>query len=192
VNFLAHAYLSGGSKDLVIGNFIADAIRGKDYEAYREGIIKGILLHRKIDTYTDQHPIVSRTKARLRPFFSKYSSVVSDIYYDHFLAFNWKEYSTEPLKEFTENIYTIIRSEFDTMPEEVKYFFPYMEKNNWLYNYQSFYGMEQAFKGMSKRAKFDSKMEKGVEVLKDNYQFFEEDFKLFFPELNEYVLSIRD
>ncbi len=192
MNFLAHAYLSGGIKDLMIGNFIADSVKGKNYNSYREGIIKGILLHRKIDTFTDQHPIVFQTKVLLRPYFGKYSSVVSDIYFDHFLALYWSEFSPQPLMEFTESLYCIIKEELSVLPEEVQYFFPYMVKNNWLYNYQSFYGMERVFEGMSKRAKFDSNMEKGVYVLKENYDFLEEKFRLFFPLLNAYVTSIRE
>jgi acyl carrier protein phosphodiesterase len=192
VNFLAHAYLSGGIRDLIIGNFIADSVKGKEYHSYREGIIKGILLHRKIDTFTDQHPIVFQTKTILRPYFGKYSSVVSDIYFDHFLALYWNEFSSEPLIDFTAYVYGIIKEELPKLPEEVQYFFPYMVKNNWLYNYQTMYGMERVFEGMSRRAKFDSNMEKGVEVLKENYIFFEEKFRQFFPLLNEYVQSIRE
>ncbi len=187
MNFLAHAYLSGGSKDLIIGNFIADAVKGKDYQNYRPGIVEGILLHRKIDSYTDQHPIVSQTKIKLRPHFGKYSSVVSDLYYDHFLALRWNDYSNQSLKEFTTSIYEIIQAEIEMMPEDVKYFFPYMVKNDWLYNYQTFYGMERAFEGMSRRAKFDSNMEKAVEVLKNEYSAFENDFRQFFPELEKFV-----
>jgi acyl carrier protein phosphodiesterase len=191
VNFLAHAYLSGGEKDLIIGNFIADSVKGKDYSMYREGIVKGILLHRKIDSFTDQHPIVFQTKIILRPYFGKYSSVVSDIYFDHFLALYWNEFSSEPLLGFTEYVYRIIKEELSVLPKDVQYYFPYMVKNNWLYNYQTFYGMERVFEGMSRRAKFDSNMEKGVEVLKENYIFFEEKFRQFFPLLNEYVQTIR-
>jgi acyl carrier protein phosphodiesterase len=192
VNFLAHAYLSGGIKDLIIGNFIADSVKGKDYNLYREGIVKGILLHRKIDSFTDQHPIVFQTKTILRPYFGKYSSVVSDIYFDHFLALYWNEFSSEPLIDFTESVYRIIKEELLDLPKEVQFFFPYMERNNWLYNYQTFYGLERVFEGMSRRAKFDSNMEKGVYVLQENYGFFEEKFRQFFPLLNEYVQSIQE
>lgn len=192
MNFLAHAYLSGGNKDLIIGNFIADAVKGKEYRYYREGIIKGILLHRKIDSYTDSHPVVGKTKSRLRTYFGKYSSVVSDIYYDHFLAYYWNEFSPEPLAEFAENIYSIIRSETHILPEEVNYFFPFMEKQNWLFNYQSFQGLERVFAGMSRRAKFASNMESGVTVLKEHYVAFEEEFRSFFPELQQYVKEESD
>jgi acyl carrier protein phosphodiesterase len=190
VNFLAHAYLSGGFKDLIIGNFIADAIKGKEYKEYRQGIIEGILLHRKIDIFTDQHPVVAQTRIRLRPYFGKYSPVVSDIYYDHFLAFHWSDYSKQSLKEFTSSVYTTIQDEIEIMPEEVQLFFPYMKKDDWLYNYSTFYGMQRSFEGMSRRAKFDSNMEKGVEVLQKEYVFLEEDFRQFFPELKAYVESV--
>ena len=192
MNFLAHAYLSGGVKDLIIGNFIADAVRGKEYKGYRKGIVDGILLHRKIDTFTDQHPIVAQTRVRLRPHFGKYSPVVSDLYYDHFLALNWNDYSSELLKDFTSKVYAIIEDEIETLPEDVKHFFPYMKKNDWLYNYQTFYGMQRSFEGMARRAKFDSNMEKGVEVLKNEYALFENDFRLFFPQLKEYVDSVSE
>ncbi len=191
MNFLAHAFLSGGERDLIIGNFIADAVKGKDFLTYSPGIIKGILLHRKIDTFTDRHEIVAQTKAKLHAHFGKYAPVVSDIYYDHFLALYWKEYSDEPLEAFTENIYSIIQEEHAIMPEEVKYFFPYMVKHNWLYHYQSFQGLERVFEGMSRRAKFDSHMENGVAVLKEHYASLEAEFRLFFPELQRYVMSER-
>lgn len=190
MNFLAHAYLSGGSKDLIIGNFIADAIKGKEYKEYRQGIIDGILLHRKIDTFTDQHQIVAQTRVRLRPYFGKYSPVVSDIYYDHFLALHWSDHSKESLKEFTTNIYATIQDEIVSMPKDVQFFFPYMKKDDWLYNYSTFYGMQCSFEGMLRRAKFDSNMEKGVEVLQKEYVPLEEDFRQFFPELKAYVANI--
>lgn len=189
MNFLAHAFLSGDDKDLIIGNFIADAVKGKDYQLYREGITKGILLHRKIDAYTDSHPVVAQTKARLRAYFGKYAGVVSDIYYDHFLAIHWASYSAIPLAAYTQSIYSIVRDEYEFLPEEVKQFFPYMVKHDWLYGYRTFEGLDRVFNGMSRRTRFDSKMENGVQVLKEYYQAFDEEFSLFFPELHRYVLE---
>ena len=58
MNFLAHIYLSGeGDELLSIGNFIADTVRGKEYLQYPEAMPRGILLHRRIDTFTDAHAI---------------------------------------------------------------------------------------------------------------------------------------
>ena len=56
MNYLAHVYLSGANEALIIDNFIADHVKGKAYLDYSKTIQKGILLHRKIDHFTDQHP----------------------------------------------------------------------------------------------------------------------------------------
>lgn len=125
----------------------------------------------------------------MRTYFGKYAGVVSDIYYDHFLAIHWSDYSSIPLAEFTQYIYSIIQDEYEFLPEEVKHFFPYMVKQDWLYNYRTYEGIDRVFRGMSRRAKFDSKMENGVQVLKEHYQSFDEEFVLFFPELRRYVLE---
>ena len=192
MNFLAHAFLSGENKDFIIGNFIADSVKGKKYLNYRHGIANGILLHRKIDTFTDRHPDVSIAKIHLYRHFGKYSSIVCDIYFDHFLALYWEDYSIEPLLSYTERIYSIIKEELDGLPEEVKYFFPSMMKHNWLYNYKNFNGLERTFDGMSRRTQFSSNMDKAVEVLKEEHYFFEGIFRQFFPLLMEYSSKERN
>lgn len=186
MNFLAHAFLSGGKKDLIIGNFIADFVKGKTIETYREGIRQGIYLHRKIDAYTDSHPVVFQTKTRLKPHFGRYAPVVADLYYDHYLANLWTDYSEVPLADFSKEIYKTIKEE-TTIPEGITKLLPYMEKDDWLFHYQSFWGMEQAFNGMSRRASFASNMENGVVIMKLDYKAYQQDFKLFFPDLNGYV-----
>ena len=65
MNFLAHIYLSGDNDLIKIGNFMADGIRGRQYEKYPLEIQKGIILHRAIDTFTDAHPIFRQSTKRL-------------------------------------------------------------------------------------------------------------------------------
>jgi len=190
VNFLAHTFLSGENEDLIIGNFIADSVKGKEINNFRIGIQKGIYLHRQIDSYTDTHTVVGQVKEKIRPFFGKYAPVVADIYFDHFLAFFWNDYSNQPLKEYSRKIYQLINQEKEILPQGILKLLPYMEKDDWLYNYHSLYGMEQAFKGMSRRAKFQSNMEDGVKILTSEYSFFEEKFKFFFPELKDFSNEI--
>jgi acyl carrier protein phosphodiesterase len=192
MNFLAHLYLSGDSSELLIGNFIADAVKGKEYQKYSEGIIKGIKLHRKIDGFTDQHPIVHRSVERLRPAYSKYSPVITDIFYDHYLAANWHQYSPTPLNIYARDIYKLIMEHLDMMPSRVQRFLPYMIQGNWLYNYSNFEGIENVLKGMSRRAKFVSHMENSIHDLRKDYQFYEEEFNLFFPELIKFAEEQRD
>ncbi|MFL5729316.1 MAG: ACP phosphodiesterase [Cytophagaceae bacterium] len=183
MNFLAHLYLSGDSSELLIGNFIADAVKGKEYQKFSEGIIQGIRLHRKIDEFTDRHPVVHQSVERLRPVYSKYSTVIVDIFYDHFLACNWNSYSEIPLDMYAQDIYKLITSRLDIMPLRVHRFLPYMIEGNWLYNYSNMEGIERVLRGMSGRAKFVSHMENSIEDLRRDYALYEAEFKLFFPDL---------
>ena len=191
MNFLAHLYLSGNSEGLLIGNFIADSVKGKAYENYNQEIQKGILLHRKIDTFTDSHPIVSQSKQRLYSRYHKYSPVVVDIFYDHFLAVKWNNYSTVSLNEFAENSYRLMNTNFEILPEKIKFMLPYMIKGNWLVNYSNVEGIRKTLTGMSRRTSFNSGMETATEILVQHYSLFENEFELFFEELKNYVKTIE-
>jgi acyl carrier protein phosphodiesterase len=187
MNFLAHLYLSGDSKEIMIGNFIADGIKGSQHYDYTNGIKEGIALHRKIDEFTDHHPVVSRSKERLRPKYAKYSSVIVDIFYDHYLAIHWKNYSPIPLNEYALSVYELMNKNLDLMPPLVVKFLPYMISGNWLYNYSNLEGIENVLKGMSRRAKFTSHMEESIHDLKNDYHLYENEFLTFFPDLVNYV-----
>lgn len=60
MNFLAHLYLSESNTNIMIGNFIADHIRGNRFTHLDPEIQQGIKLHREIDTFTDAHPITKK------------------------------------------------------------------------------------------------------------------------------------
>jgi acyl carrier protein phosphodiesterase len=190
LNYLAHVFLSGSDEQLLVGNFIADAVKGKQAALYPQGIARGIRLHRLIDSYTDTHPVVAETKARLRPRYRKYAPVVADLYFDHFLASRFEEYATESLESYTARVYTLINRHFELLPERVQHFFPYMMKQNWLLSYAQVTGIGQALGGLSRRTSFVSGMETAGEELLENYSLYNRDFSLFFPELKAYVEEV--
>ena len=187
MNFLAHIYLSGNSEGLIIGNYIADAVKGKQLDLFHSEITKGIILHRKIDTYTDTHAIVEKSKARLRPVYRKYASVIIDILYDHYLAANWKNYSDIPLFEYSKNIYGLIKKHEQILPEKSKLFMQYMIKNDILNAYSNLNGIEKVLKGMAQRTSFESNMNLSIKEIKEYYLLFEEEFYQFFPDIQQYV-----
>lgn len=187
MNFLAHLYLSGNSEGLRIGNFIADSVKGHDYEQYSEEIRKGILLHRKIDTFTDTHPIVEESKKRLRETYHKYASVIVDVFYDHFLAVNWKDYSDVPLHDYAQGIYKLVERYNDVLPLRSQQFSIYMIRYNILEAYSKLEGIDRVMKGMASRATFTSHMETATADLERHYALFEKEFRAFFPELQQFV-----
>ena len=189
MNYLAHLFLAGTDPEIILGNFIADHVKGSDVLKYTDNIRKGISMHRAIDSFTDQHPVVKESIARLRADFRKYAGVIVDMYYDHYLSAHWNEYSDQDLPDFTKTRYDILNTFLPVIPARSARLLYYMEKQNWLLSYGSFEGMQQAFNGMSRRTTFESKMELAVVNLKAGYPEFHQEFRVFFPELQSYVQS---
>lgn len=186
MNFLGHFYLSHHDTDLLIGNFIADFVKGNKYKDYPPRISEGIMMHRYIDQFTDSHELVRQGRQRLFDKYRHYSGVIIDMYYDHFLANLWEDYSEKSLLSFSGQVYKKIESNFQILPVKSQYLFPFMKKRNWLLSYSSTYGIGQALTGMSKRIKHDSKLEESIDELHEYYDLFKEEFQQFIVEIKSH------
>lgn len=186
MNFLAHIYLSGNNDMLKIGNFMADSIRGHHYLDYPDDIRKGILLHRYIDTFTDAHPIYRKSKHRLHEKYGHYSGVIMDIVYDHFLAKNWSKYSNEKLEDYADNFYKLLQDNYGLLTEKIQKMMPSMIARNWLVSYASLDGLEMILFQMDYRTKHRVHMQEAIVEVKQFYTEFEEEFLLYFEELQQH------
>jgi acyl carrier protein phosphodiesterase len=187
MNFLAHLYLSQNNKNIMIGNFIADHIKGNQFNHYNDEIKKGIFLHREIDTFTDAHEIVRKSKRRLHERYKHYDGVIIDIFYDYFLAKNWEMYSNISLQDYANNVYELLTTNHEILPLKSQQFVKYLIEYNMLFNYQFENGIERVLNGMNNRTKGKSQMNLAIEDLRNLHQEFEEDFFLFFRDLQEFT-----
>ena len=185
MNFLAHAHLSGNKERILAGNLMGDAVKGKSWMAFAPGIRDGILLHRRIDDFTDKHPLVRDSKAVVRPYFGLYSGIVTDLYFDHFLAVGWSGYSDSNLLDFTHHVYWILARHFSLLPPKVRRILPFMVAQNWLYGYASKVDLERIFYNMDRRTNFRSGMKRAVPVLEKHYGTLKENFREFYPQLEK-------
>jgi acyl carrier protein phosphodiesterase len=192
MNFLAHLYLSGENEETILGNFIADHVKGKRINRYSPGIIAGIKLHREIDAFTDSHPAFLSSKSRLQKKYRKYSGVIVDMFYDHFLSANWRDYSDEDITAFTNRMYKIAMKRYLILPPKTKRLLPFMAKSNWLVGYGTFEGIDRALKGMSGRTPFNSGMENATIDLKKDYDKYKGEFQEFFPEIIRFSEARRE
>ncbi|WP_029035990.1 acyl carrier protein phosphodiesterase [Salinimicrobium xinjiangense] len=186
MNFLAHIYLSGKNEELILGNFIADSIKGKKYLKYSPGVQKGILLHRRIDHFTDTHPIVKKSASKLHKNYSHYSGVIVDIFYDHFLASQWHQFSEIPLENFVADFYKLLQRNFELLPAPIQNFLPYMVAENWLLSYASIEGISRILYQMNIRTRNIVQMDRAHIDLREHYDEFKLEFAAFFPQLQEY------
>ncbi len=189
MNYLAHVFLSGDNEEIAIGNFIGDYVKGENFKKYSESVKKGILLHRGIDLYTDRNTTVRKSKSLLKKKYGKYSGIIIDIFYDHFLTKNWHRFTSQSLKDFTQNFHNILHKYFEILPEEVKKFVPSFINNDWINTYRSVEGMEIVLKRLSNVTTLPDETEYAIDVLRNNYKEIEDEFLNYFPELALFVMN---
>lgn len=190
MNYLAHAYLSGTNNELLLGNFIADGIRGNKIEHLPAGVISGIRLHREIDSFTDSHPINADMRKLFYPTAGKYAGVVLDVFYDHLLAHNWSSFSNEKLEDFVDHCYVIVEDNQQWLPEKTAYMFPYMRQFNWLLNYRMEEGIMRSLGGLSRRIASHPDLESAGRVAFREKEQIQRAFLQFFPELIRHCNAI--
>jgi acyl carrier protein phosphodiesterase len=132
-----------------------------------------------------------KSKERLRPRYKKYAPVITDIFYDHFLATHWQDYSAISLRDYTNQVYKYLEKFHTIFPERSQQFYNYMIKYDILFAYTKIEGIEKVMQGMSRRAHFISGMETATEELVKGYDDFKAEFKLFFPDLQQHVYEIK-
>lgn len=187
MNYLAHIFLSGEDAHRIIGNFIGDEVKGNSYKEFPLSLQQGILLHRAIDSYTDTHPVVRQSTKRLHPYYSHYSGVIVDIFYDHFLAHNWANYCNIPLTQFASEFYQLAQANLSILPGKIQHMLPYMISGNWLVSYATLEGIDEVLLNMNRRTGYRSGMDTAGQELRQYYDEFKSEFEIFFEDLQEYT-----
>ncbi|NQU53778.1 MAG: DUF479 domain-containing protein [Bacteroidetes bacterium] len=187
MNFLAHIYLSGKNEKLMVGNFIGDYVKGKKYEDFHTTIKDGILLHRQIDSFTDNHYNFREAKKLLVPVYGLYSGIVIDLFYDHFLAKSWNNHSNVTLRQFTKWTHAVLLSNFFHLPKRVQGFLPFLIQNRRLESYATPNGIQKSLEIMSRYTSLPEHSKKAMEIMDSNQQFFEDNFGVFIKDMVAFV-----
>jgi acyl carrier protein phosphodiesterase len=183
MNYLAHLYLSGDNPGIMVGNFIGDYVKGSNHNKYIQDIQKGIILHRKIDSFTDSHPLVKINAKIFRPLYQRYALVVIDIVMDHILAKNWERYSEVGLNTYVNKTHQILMKRYFTLPPRVKQFLPFLIKSRRLENYQHIEGINKTLNIMAAHSSLPNHSIEAIRIIEAHYPFLEKNFFLFFDEV---------
>jgi len=190
MNYLAHAYLSFQHTDILIGNMSSDFIKGKKKFDYPAAIQKGITLHREIDDFTDNHPATATAKTYLRSAAGLYAGAFVDIIYDHFLANDRQQFADEKsLAAFASSTYQVLEQNKHLLPENFQHMLPYMQKDNWLYNYRSTWGTWQSFQGLSRRSAYMKNAQPVFEAFENNYAALQACYDNFFHAVKNFTVT---
>jgi len=187
MNWLAHVFLSDNDIEFRLGNLLADVVRGPDLAIMSPRFVLGTQRHKAIDSFTDAHPVVRRSRLRLGPEHRRFSGVLMDVFYDYFLATQWSAYSAEPLDEFTSRFYADARACTLPLPEPAQLLVDRLVRHDLLGQYRSIAGVEQSLRRLSMRLtqrwRRQFALERSIPALLANEAALAADFAEFFPQL---------
>ena len=186
MNYLAHALLSSEDPELLLGNFIADHVRGNQLEGYPAGVVKGIQLHRRIDSFTDEHALFKASKRFFYERFQKYSGILVDIYFDHLLARDFQRYHQESLWSFSQKVYAIYSANQASMPEHSSRFLTYLIRNDLYRRYAEFEGITEVLKHFSMRIGHGILLDDSVLEFKQHEVGLQTNFDLFMADIQQH------
>ncbi|RXJ88067.1 ACP phosphodiesterase [Arcobacter sp. CECT 8985] len=190
MNWLAHIFLSENNINFQIGNYLADPLKGKAWNNADINIIKGMNVHKLIDTYTDSHIQFHNSKNRLGQK-GLLKSVVVDLTYDYLLTKNWHKYCNISLDSFLNIFYKNAKANMYTLPDYAKIKLTKLIEFDLLNKYQNLDDLKQSFLRVDKRLSFRllkrDCVSRYFEVVSQNINGIEDDFLLFFPQLCNHV-----
>ncbi len=185
MNYLAHLYLSGPSDGVRLGNFIGDYVKGNRFSLYPPEIRKGILLHRQIDSFMDEHPLSHASAELFRARYTRFSRVIIDVVYDHYLAKNWDKYSDQSLHDFVNEVHKLFITNYFILPPPVRQFLPFLIRSRRMENYQHLSGIEKTLKIMANHTVLPDHSAWAVEQIVKNDRQLQEQFTGFFEDIRE-------
>ncbi len=190
MNYLAHLHLGGDAPADMLGSLYGDFVKGPLRGSYPADIEAAIRLHRKIDGFTDLHPLTLQAKRRFPETRRRYAGILLDIFFDHCLAVHWQRFSKEPLPDFTQRVYGVLQNE-PALPGRLQRIAPLMAAQDWLGSYEDFQVLAQVIMGMQRRLSRPEGLHGAMQELELLYTELEKDFLLFYPELMDFAANSK-
>ena len=191
MNFLAHLVLAAPTPASRVGNLLPDLHRGRLPGDLELEVLAGAMRHRRVDAFTDRHPMFEVSRARLRPRHGRYSGILVDVFYDHVLARQWPRYVTQGLAEFLQSVHRDLLSYHGPLPPRVRLILHLMVRERWLNTNTSLDGIALTLQRLSARLRQrfgrEVNLAPAVDDLRVDYRHFAADFAQFFPALRAYL-----
>lgn len=186
MNYLAHLYLADANDDSLIGHLLGDFVKGDTGRRYGESIRRAIGFHRKIDAFTDAHPVTRAGRHRISAARRRFAGVIMDLCYDHFLALHWGMYSSESLAVFTQRVYAQLRKNTLPLPGRLEGIVAHMVADDWLGQYVHLDRVGLALDRIAGRLSRGRRFVGCIAEVKTHYKMLEMDFHAFFPDLTAF------
>lgn len=184
MNFLFHLYLSGDDPDLLTGNLMGDFVKGRIGEEYSEGLRAGMMLHRRIDSFAQDQQLFRRSRNRIDKGYGLWRGVLVDLFYDHFLASEWRQFSDVPLPDYLQEVHRVVEARYQFLPQRLQGVLPLIFEE-WLPSYGEVEGIGKVLQRMALRVRRTNPLAGAEGELVRNYEGVRDDFLGFVPLVQE-------
>jgi acyl carrier protein phosphodiesterase len=191
MNYLAHLFLARDTGESFVGNLAGDFVKGALGDRFAPAIREGIENHRRVDAFTDSHPEVARFRRVLTPEFGHYSPIISDVFFDHFLAVEWETWWREPLDVFLARAFAMMDPLAPSMPERLAAVYPRMRDGRWFRSYAEVEAIERTLVHLSSRLSRKPALAPAVRLLVEEREELQRAWRAFFEEMIERMAPWR-
>jgi acyl carrier protein phosphodiesterase len=191
MNHLAHLFLAGDTDESLLGNLSGDFVKGRLDGRFPPAVERGIAEHRLIDAFTDTHPEVAAFRRIVGADHGHYSRVISDIFFDHFLATGWHHYAGESLEDFLRRVFARLDRHVPAMPGRLRIIYPRLRDERWLQSYASIEGIRTTLFYISRRFSREPRLESAARLLVEQRQPLQHHFQRFMPDVIAYAKRLR-
>lgn len=190
MNYLAHFHLSHGDDDLLVGALLGDYVKGPLSGQLPEGLEQGVMLHRRIDAFTDRHSELRAALALFEPRFRRYGGIMLDIACDHFLSQHWQQYHHQPLDQFNRQVYQLI-DRHPALPSAARQQAERLIRYDVLGSFDDWRTVEAALARVGQRLQRDNPLAEAAPQLEQHYHQLETLFEEFYPQLMDHCEAVR-
>ena len=192
MNYLGHLLLAGDRPDDLLGNLMGDFVKGPIDGQVPACYQPGVLLHRRVDSYTDGHASVCAVRRRFPPGSRRFSGIIVDLWFDHLLALRWDTLHDEPLESFAARVYDLLRERWGELPQRMQRGMAFTIRNDLLVSYRHTETVVRALDGIGRRLRRPVKLGAMAGPLVDGSLDVRREFDVFLPDLIQFAATERE
>jgi acyl carrier protein phosphodiesterase len=188
MNFLAHLLLAGDDDGLRLGAMLGDFVRGRHaLDAYPGDVRLGIELHRHTDQFFDSLPDVVNLRRSFPASFRRYSGIMIDLAYDHELAMRWKNYSSQSLEDFDQEVRDLLVKSDRLLPDRLRQFMGYADRRGLFAAYREKSEIMYSLRGVGSRLSRPNPLHRAEEIWDELAPRFSASFETVFRQVQSDV-----
>lgn len=189
MNYLGHSYFSKGDPLLLMGNLIADMVKGAARKDIPDIFMPGIKLHLAIDSFTDSDESIQLMRRDLSTAFGKYSAVLVDVFLDFLIGSDWNNLTNVPYNVHELWVYDSLIEQSKLLSPDLRKRIDSMVSHQWLRLYQDPGNLPAVIHRLSLRSSQPQYFLGAYEVYLLKYNSFFPLFHRFFKQMSRYMTT---